>query len=62
MVDERKVNNIAKGKRASTKDGLNQRGSDSANTNDLLEYGARVIENCATPVIPDKYKEFLHLF
>ncbi|EFQ86171.1 hypothetical protein PTT_18649 [Pyrenophora teres f. teres 0-1] len=47
MVDKRKLNNIAKKKRASTKDGLKKQG---------------VLEKRATPKIPEEYKEFEHLF
>jgi hypothetical protein len=62
IVDKRKVNNITRGKRASHKDSLKKQGSDLAKTNNLLEYRARVKENSATLDIPNKYREFLHLF
>jgi hypothetical protein len=62
MVDERKTTSIATRQRTSPKDGLKTRGSDSANTNTLLEYRARIMENGATPGIPAEYEEFLHLF
>jgi hypothetical protein len=62
MVDKRKVNNIAKGQRTSHKDDLKKQGFNLANTNTLLEYRARIIEDSATPSIPVEYKEFLHLF
>jgi hypothetical protein len=62
MVDERKTTSIATRQRTSPKDGLKTRGSDSANTNTLLEYRARIMEDGATPDIPAEYKEFLHLF
>jgi hypothetical protein len=62
MVDKRKVNNIAKGQQTSHKDNLKRQESNLANTNTLLEYKARIIEDGATPSIPAEYKEFLHLF
>ncbi|KAI1686157.1 reverse transcriptase [Pyrenophora tritici-repentis] len=63
MVDERKLNNIAKKKRASTKDGLKKQGSDSADAGtEPPGRQTRVLEKRATPEIPEEYKEFEHLF
>jgi hypothetical protein len=63
MVDERKINNIAKGKRTSHKNGLRKRGFDSTDTETApSDREVRVLEKRVTPDIPNEYKEFLHLF
>jgi hypothetical protein len=61
LVDERKINLIARDKRTSPKDGLKTRGSDSTDTKPM-DQKVRVLENSATPDIPGKYKEFIDLF
>ena len=49
--------------RTSPKDGLKKRGSDLADTDTRsTDHDARVIEKCATPDIPEEYKEWIHLF
>jgi hypothetical protein len=61
MVDERKINLIARNKPPSPKDDLKTRGSNSTDTKPI-DQQVRVLENRATPDIPEKYREFIHLF
>jgi hypothetical protein len=61
MVDERKINLIARNKHTSPKDDLKTRGSNLTDTQPI-DQQVRVLENSATPDIPEKYREFIHLF
>ena len=64
MVDKRKsINNLAKGKRTSRKNGLKKQGFDLTDTGRApLDHEVRVTEKRVTPDIPKEYKEFQHLF
>ena len=63
MVDERKINNIAKGQRPSHKNSFKKRRFDSTDTGKAPpDHEVRVLEKRVTSVIPKEYKDFEHLF
>ena len=63
MVDKRKINNIAKGKQPSHKNGFKKQRFNSTDTSKApLDYKVRVLEKRVTPVILKEYKDFEHLF
>ena len=63
MVDEREINNIAKGKRTSYKNVLKKRGFDSTDTEKKPpDQEVRVLEKRVPSAIPAEYKEFEYLF
>jgi hypothetical protein len=63
MVDKRKINNIAKGKQPSHKNGFKKRRFDSTDTGKVPpDHEVRVLEKRVTPDIPKEYKDFEHLF
>jgi hypothetical protein len=63
IVDKRKINNIAKGKQTSHKNGFKKRRFDLTDTGKvLLDYEVRVLEKRVTLDILKEYKDFEHLF